>query len=583
MNRHHHGSVSDDITSSFGKYRDLFVKSRAIMLIIDPEDGRIVNANAAALEFYGYSRTEIQEQYIYNINTLSRNDIAAEMRAARNDERNYFNFKHRNRDGEICEVEVYSTPFIDVGHKYLFSIVHDISARYKLIKDLEYQANHDILTTLPNRYWMNRHIRQIIERARFKDGLFAVIVLDIDNLKEINDLYDHRIGDMVIRQLAERLQRNMTDLDVLGSQGGDHFVIVRDIHTDVEELIPFIESLVELLGRSFLVEDKLIKASCSAGITVYPFSGMEVNELLRNANIALHRAKKDNPGSYVFFKREMHERIIKQTILEAELHQALENNEFQLYYQPVIDIRYGRIAGFEALIRWLHPERGFIEPARFIPVAERNQMIIMIGNWVFMKACKQLRELEGLPGLDMRLSVNISTRHFQNRNIIRQASDIITQSCIDPARVTIEITESAMIDDMQQSIEVLTELHSLGVRIAIDDFGTGYSSLQYLATLPFDIIKIDRSFVKNLPKDRRAASLIRSIHGLAEGLDKEVIVEGVETAAQLNWLFKEGLHQIQGYFFARPLDFQGLQSYIQNFDPQASIAASIPDWSSLLS
>lgn len=565
-------------TVLLGQNQPLFEKSKAIMLIIDPDTGSIINANPAACSFYGFDIEEFSQKKIQQINRLSPKEIENEMAAARNEKRNYFNFKHMLKNGEIKDVEVYSNPFESEGKTWLFSIIHDISPQYKAQRELDYRVHHNILTELPNQFFANFYIENLIRQASSNNQKFALFLLDLDNWKKIKDTYDHSIAERLIKQLAKRLKNAMGSKETLVHFGSDVFLIILGNYSNIEALTPILTKIQEEVVQEFLIDQHLIKVKGSIGIVLYPASGNTVKELIQNVTISVHRAKKENPGGFDFYNKEMHQEMLQKTYLENQLSRAITNNEFQLYYQPIIDIRKGIVSGFEALVRWNHPEKGLLAPDSFISLAEKTKLISQLDRYVFQNACSHKESFFTNDSMNYFISVNMSSHNFMNSALIKNVEQILDTFDVNPERFIFEITESSMMNDIKKSSLMMQELNKLGIRIAIDDFGTGFSSLNYLASLPFDIIKIDKSFLDNIPHDQRAISLICSIQGIAKGLEKDVVVEGVENADQLQFLYDAGISQTQGYYFGVPAPLNKINEKQLTANILELIQSGITEW-----
>jgi diguanylate cyclase (GGDEF)-like protein len=415
---------------------------------------------------------------------------------------------------------------------------------------IERAARHDPLTDLPNRLAFNEQLAQAIEDAKASNTQFAIICIDFDRFKEINEIFGHATADKLLQKLAGRLKMAAGDA-FLARLGGDDFSIISsrgEQPAASEELATHIQDIV---SDGFNVDGKMIRTVLSFGIAIYPQDGPDAEMLMINADAALARAKRDGRGSLRFFEAEMDKQQRERTTLQHELGSAIERNELKLFYQPLARID-GKIIGFEALLRWEHAVRGRIPPNVFIPLAEDNGMIIPIGAWVLKEACRQAASWSS----DVTVAINLSPVQFHYSDLPAQVLSILLETGLPPHRLELEITEGVLMNDFERAIATLRRLKSLGVSIAMDDFGTGYSSLRYLQAFPFDKIKVDKSFIDQLDENAQSQAIIRAVVGLAHGLSLPVLAEGVETAGQLEFLRSEGCDEVQGYLIGRPLQIE---------------------------
>jgi diguanylate cyclase (GGDEF)-like protein len=424
-------------------------------------------------------------------------------------------------------------------------MIEDVTDRNRAEKRIAHLAHHDVLTGLPNRAAFSDYLAQTIERTRSTGAEFAMLCLDLDRFKEINDLHGHLVGDALLREVAQRLQGVAGD-SFLARVGGDEFIVVAAAgrHPGVRDLA---RRLQQSVADDIEVADRLLRIGLSIGIAVCPADGTDATTLLANADVALYRAKADGRGSICFFEAEMASQLRDRRELQHDLHLAVANGELRLDYQPLARIG-GEIVGFEALVRWDHPVRGLVPPGIFIPLSEESGSIIAIGEWILRAAC---REATAWPK-PLQIAVNISPVQFRREDIVQVVHAALLETGLAPGRLELEITESVLIDDFSRAVSILRRLKSLGVRIALDDFGTGYSSMSYLQAFPFDKIKIDRSFVSNLEQSAQSKVIVRGVIGLARGLGLPVVAEGVETRPQFELLARYGCDIAQGYLIGRP-------------------------------
>jgi diguanylate cyclase (GGDEF)-like protein len=420
--------------------------------------------------------------------------------------------------------------------------------RYQL--QLEHQANYDALTGLPNRTLLNDRLRQSVYGQRLRRAV-AVVVIDLDHFKFVNNSLGHATGDRLLKAMAERLRGMLRDGDTVARLGGDEFVLILNDQSSEEVIYRAMQRIADELARPLEIDGQELVVTCSAGISLYPQDGPDVETLLKNADAAMYRAKEHGRNNFRFFTAEMNERVNERLALESALRRALERRELVPYYQSRVDLATGAISGAEALLRWLHPEWGLVRPARFVPLAEETGLIVPIGEFVLLEACRQTRAWidAGLaPGLT---SVNLSARQFRDDGLVRKVSRVLEETGLHPQSLELELTESTVMHDVDAAIATLQGLKSLGVSLSVDDFGTGYSSLSYLENLPIDKLKIDRSFVRDIgaAAGENQGVLAQAIISLGHNLGLQVVAEGVETDAQARFLRRAGCDEVQGFFY----------------------------------
>jgi diguanylate cyclase (GGDEF)-like protein len=408
-------------------------------------------------------------------------------------------------------------------------------------------ALHDELTGLPNRRYFSEQLENRFTHQE-RDQKFAVLSFDLDRFKAVNDTLGHQFGDKLLRQVGERTRTCLRDGDTLARLGGDEFAILQGSVSQPTETSALATRLIEVIAAPFDLDGHQVVVGASIGIAVAPADATDPDQLLKNADMALYRAKADGRGTYRFFEQEMDALMQKRRALELDLRKALVNGEFELYYQPLVNLEKDNICGFEALLRWNHPKKGLIPPLDFIPLAEETELIVPIGEWVLRQACQEAVKWPN----DISIAVNISSTQFKARNLAQVVVGALARSGLAAQRLELEITESALLLNTESTLATLHQLRALGVRISMDDFGTGYSSLSYLRSFPFDKIKIDQSFVHNLASDEDSMAIIRAVTGLGSSLGMSTTGEGVETQEELDYLKREGCTEAQGYLFSRP-------------------------------
>jgi len=439
----------------------------------------------------------------------------------------------------------------------------DVTERRRAEERIAHMAGHDALTDLPNRTLFRDEMERALGGSRRGEGL-AVLYLDLDHFKEVNDTLGHPAGDELLRAVAGRLKNCVRTGDTIARLGGDEFAIIRPGLVRPEELITVAERIVSVLSQPYQLEGHEVTVGASVGIARAPNDGTSADQLLKNADMALYRAKADGRGTCRFFEPEMDARLQARRRLEIDLRAALLQGQFELHYQPVVNIERRQVSGFEALIRWNHPQRGLVLPLEFIPLAEEIGLIQALGEWVLRQACA---EAANWPP-DIRVTVNLSAAQFKTSNLAQTVIHALAAAGLPAHRLELEVTESMLLQDSESILSTLHQLHEIGVRISMDDFGTGYSSLSYLRSFPFDTIKIDRSFVEEMPNRADCVAIVRAVAGLGESLGMMTTAEGVETEDQLSRLQAEGCEEVQGYLFSRAVPASDLPGLIPSINRQ---------------
>ena len=526
-------------------FRLLFDSNPVPMIVCALDDERILGVNDAAVEHYGYSRAEFEKLTIRSVQAFETELPWAGDRSS--DEQTARTWKHVRADGTLIDLAIYSRQLVYGDQPAVLLALMDITERKRAEARLAFMAQHDGLTGLPNRNLLRQHMDDILLHTRRSADKVAVLVLGIDNFKAVNDTLGHGIGDKLLRGVAKRLRSTLREEDTLARLNSDEFAIVQGGLTRPEDAVLLARRLLEVIGEPYLLDGHSVVIGASIGIAMAPGDGDESEKLLKSADMALSRAKNDSRGTFSFFEAGMDARAQSRHKIEIDLRDAIQNDALRPYYQPLIDLATGRITGFEALVRWPHPERGMISPAEFIPVAEETGLINALGGLMLRRACMDA----ALWPDDVRVAVNLSPLQFRVGNLLSVVMDALKQSGLPAKRLELEITETLLLEKSSQVLATLHALRALGVRISMDDFGTGYSSLSYLRSFPFDKIKIDQSFVRDLGANRDAQAIVRSIISLGIGLGVTITAEGVETEAELSCLRAEGCHEGQGFLFSR--------------------------------
>lgn len=442
--------------------------------------------------------------------------------------------------------------------EYLSMMARDISERKRFESELQYRATHDGLTGLPNRFFLIERFRTALSTAQRENHHVAVLFLDMDNFKRVNDNLGHAAGDMLLKQVGRRFRDCLRPNDMVARHGGDEFTILLENLEKPENAISVLGKLRDEFDRPLLVGSHELYATFSTGIAVYPHDGDNVEDLLRHADIAMYKAKSSGNNQYSFYAPDMDASGHELLAIEADLRHALQNQEFELYYQPQINAVDGRMTGIEALIRWRHPKRGLMSPDEFVPLLETSGLIVTVGEWVLDAAC-HMHQLMREAGYDhLHISVNVSATQFNDDDLLDKIERILQQRQMPAHALVLEITENVLMRNPEVAAGILQKLHDMGVRIAIDDFGTGYSSLAYLKHFPLDVLKIDRTFVNEVNDQSDDAAIIEASISLAQKLGLEVVAEGVETSQQLQFLQRRECQSVQGFYMSRPVPEQEL-------------------------
>jgi diguanylate cyclase (GGDEF)-like protein/PAS domain S-box-containing protein len=459
------------------------------------------------------------------------------------------------RDGSEVGIESTTALIFERDKSATGAIVvfRDVSAARAKSLEMSHLAQHDVLTDLPNRVLFNDRLTQAIALAERQGKQLAVMFVDLDHFKKINDSLGHDVGDKLLRSVAGRLKACVRKSDTISRLGGDEFVVLLSQVEHAEDAAISARKTLRALTAPYEIDGKSLDINVSIGVSTYPIDGQDAESLMNRADNAMYEAKKHGRNNYQFFRHEMHALLAERQSLEADLRCALGRNEFVLHYQPILDLQTGQITGVEALIRWLHPQRGLIYPEQFVPIAEECGLIVAIGQWVLVEACKQARAwLDAGLGV-VRVSVNVSAAEFGARDFLSGVRAVLIATGVEPQNLELELTESVLMDDAEAAVVTLVKLKAMGVQVAIDDFGTGYSSFTYLRRFPSDALKLHQSFVQDIMADPRDAAIVRAMINIGASLNQRIIAEGVETSAQLEFLRRHGCGEGQGYYFSRPV------------------------------
>jgi len=524
--------------------------------------GRVTYLNAVAESLTGWSRHEAEGQpfeTVLRILDAATGEVAqSPMAFAIRDNKAVGltpNCTLVRRDGGEVAIEDSAAPIHDRRGQVTGAVMvfRDVSAARALSRRMSYLAQHDALTDLPNRLMLNDRLSEAIALARRHGRHLAVLFVDLDRFKRINDSLGHVIGDRLLQSVARRLLACVRDSDTVSRQGGDEFVIILSEVAHARDASVTADKVLLAFREPFRVDQHELHVTCSVGIVTYPDDGADAEALIQNADFAMYHAKDTGRDRYQFFRSDMNGRAIERQSLETELHHAIERQEFVMHYQPKIELATGAIVGVEALIRWYHPRLGLILPGEFIPIAEECGLIVPIGRWVLREACRQSRAWQDAGLAPTCLAINISPAELRSADFANEVRAILAETKLESRHLELEVTETFLLQDIEATTAVLRALKKVGVQLALDDFGTGYASLRFLRTFPIDAVKIDQSFVRRIRIDPADASIVNAVISMGRSLHMRVVAEGVESRQQLELLAAQGCSEAQGFYFSRPV------------------------------
>jgi diguanylate cyclase (GGDEF)-like protein/PAS domain S-box-containing protein len=552
---------SDELRNT-REFLDMVIENVPTPIVVkDACDRSFVLLNRAAEQFMGLSREQILGKTAYDIYPaegaamLTEHDNA--LLASQGQQLIGEHLVDTPGNGKRSVV-IKALPVLNVEAKprYLLTVIEDVTERKEAQARIAHMAHHDALTDLPNRAAFNEYLVSAVEGAHITGKELAVLCLDLDRFKEINDVFGHRVGDALLCRASERL-RSAAEGTFVARLGGDEFVLIISNGRPLADPVALADRIFAAFADEFDIEGHRVRTGVSIGVAVFPNDGTDPASIVGNADAALYRAKAEGRGTVRFFEAEMDRQLREKRALQQDLHGAISGGQLLLHYQPQATIA-GEIIGFEALARWRHPVRGLVPPAVFIPLAEENGTIIAIGEWILREVCQ---EAASWPQM-LNVSVNLSPVQFLQGDLPKLVHTALFESGLAPNRLELEVTEGVLIGDYNRAVSILRRIKAVGVRIAMDDFGTGYSSLSYLHSFPFDKIKIDRTFVSNVERDAQSAAIIRAVIGLGKGLHLPIIAEGVETAEQLAFLTRVACDEVQGYLIGRPCPIAGYDAIV---------------------
>jgi diguanylate cyclase (GGDEF)-like protein/PAS domain S-box-containing protein len=563
-------SMAEERRRAFEQLRQaasVFESTQEGVMITD-SDGLILSVNPAFREITGYDTAEVIG---VRRNVLQEADFREAQRDALSRLGRWQGEVYgRRKSGETYpEWQTISAVTADDGKVVNYvTVFSDISRLKHSEEKLHHMAHHDLLTGLPNRRLFRDRLEHAIQRADRSGVKLAVLFLDLDRFKDVNDSLGHTVGDALLRQVANRLKAVMRRDDTLARLGGDEFTVLMEGLQRGKDASNVAEKLVHVLSEPFPVQRHELFVGASIGISIYPQDAQSAESLLRNADAAMYRAKEAGRNTYWFYSEEMTIAALERVLLEAQLRRAIEHEELVLHYQPQVDLISGDFVGIEAFVRWIHPEKGLIPPTRFIRIAEQTGLIVPLGEWVLRTACSQAKAWLDA-GIDFgSISVNVSAAQVLRGTLRDSVERILTETGLPPGRLALEVSESFIMQQPTRSIEHFIAIRELGVMMAIDDFGTGHSSLSYLKRLPIDKLKIDRSFIQDLPNDTNDAVIARAVIALGHSLQFKVIAEGVETEGQRDFLRGEGCDEAQGFLYSRPMDAKATERMLRDLPAQ---------------
>jgi diguanylate cyclase (GGDEF)-like protein/PAS domain S-box-containing protein len=530
------------------------------------ERGRFIHANRKLCDMLGYTREELQELTVkqishpedVNVTDQARSGLLSGSLESFKCEKRYI-----RKDGTPIWVgltiatkrDLHGLPMYDV------SIVEDISARKEAEERVQYLATHDEMTGLANRALFTQLLKHAFETGRRYSRTFALLFIDLDRFKQINDSLGHAGGDLLLKEMAARFLACVRSSDVVARLGGDEFVVLVQEVAGKQQVAAVARNILAAAIRPLQIFGQEVRVTASVGVSLFPGDGEDEQALMKNADTAMYQAKEEGKNNFQFYSAALKAHTVEKLALESHLRHAVERSEFDVFYQAKVSIHTGEIRGVEALLRWHNPTLGHVSPAQFIPITEETGMIIPIGRWVIRKACEQVRNWNGQALPPVCISVNLSPRQFSDPELVPFIKRTLTETGIDPSRLELEITESMVMHNQERSLQKLNEIKALGIRIAIDDFGTGYSSLSQLKKFPVDTLKVDRSFIREIETDEEDRAITTAIITMGKTLGLTIVAEGVETAEQQTFLSNNDCDEIQGYYFSKPIpcaDFERL-------------------------
>ncbi|WLQ11740.1 EAL domain-containing protein [Hahella aquimaris] len=535
------------------RYRQMFEHCDAVQIILDPQNNKVIDANPAACDFFGFS-SEMMGNISASRLFLSENNEMLDEKWLPSLQSGKTVIAARRGDNRSSLVEMYVSEIKDKVCSYLYLIVHDITDRKRSEEQIRLQAYYDPLTRLPNRSYLFEHLNSLIASHKREHARLAVLFIDLDRFKQVNDNLGHGVGDKLLQQVSNRLKSRLRESDMLARLGGDEFTVVLPHLREETDAIHVAKILLQQLAESFSVGDYELHIGASIGVTLFPKDGEDASTLIKNADIAMYKAKDNGRNQYRFFEERMNEAVASRLMLEGDIREATHNEQFHLEFQPIIDLKNMRLAGAEALLRWLHPRFGELHPREFMSIAEETGNIVQISEWLLQNALNLAAEWQYSRPADQQpfIAVNMSRRQLINSQHVKRWRDIIRQSEVPPSSLVLELTEHNLLNEFEESRRSLMELHQMGVRLSLDDYGHGASSLTLLKDLPISMLKLDGLLIRNLGRKTKEEVLMDALVKMGRAMDMKIVAEGVETPQQLAVLRESGCDYGQGYLFSPP-------------------------------
>lgn len=551
-------------------------------LIISDAQGRIETFNPAAERIFGYAAREVvggplsvlmpsdqaghHDRYVADYVASGKSQVIGVGREVQG----------RRKDGTLFPLEISLSELFLGGRRYFVGVLRDITERKQNEERLTFLATRDHLTGLPNRAMFQDRLHEAVTRADVNRHQVGVLFIDLDHFKNINDTLGHSVGDAVLREVAHRLEQQARAGDMVAHLSGDEFTMILDNLEAPEEAARIATTVLDRLSQPFEVDGREIFTSGSIGIVLYPDNAESIGTLMKNVDTAVHHAKRLGRNTFQFYTENLSQDMVRRLQIENGLRRCLERNELSILYQPKVDLDSGEVTGAEALLRWHSEELGFVPPDEFIPVAEETGLIVPIGDWVLAEVCRQVAQWVERGRPPIRVAVNLSARQFREAGLTRRITEILADTGVAADLLELELTESMLVENADEAIQALWALKGLGITLSIDDFGTGYSSLSYLKRFPIDALKIDKSFVRDIPDSRDDISITRAIISMGRSLELKLVAEGVETPAHEDFLRRNGCHYAQGYYYARPLQADAFDAYRERHDGGGLFARGFP-------
>jgi diguanylate cyclase (GGDEF)-like protein/PAS domain S-box-containing protein len=555
-----HRRTEEALRRSEVEYRLLFLNNPIPMWLFDPSTLRFLAVNEATIRQYGYSEQEFMSMTIADIRPPEDVPTLLEFTATpAKGLQDGTQWRHRKKDGTIINVEIVSHELNFRGMDTELIAAYDVTARTRAEDQVRTLAYYDSLTGLPNRTLLKDRLGQALAAGRRRNEMIALLFLDLDRFKIINDSLGHSFGDVLLQGVAERLKKCSRAQDTVARIGGDEFLVVLTGVRDIGDVAVAAQRIMDVMTIEFNIQDRRFTVSCSMGISVYPEHGADIETLVKNADAALYSAKEGGRNNFRFFTEQMNAKVVERLTIEHKLHVAVQNRELFVVYQPQVEIRSGAVIGMEALLRWQQPEMGLVPPSRFIPIAENSGLIIPIGEWVLRTVCATAREWQEKGLRIVPVSVNVSAIQFRHDGFCELVSTVLRETGLNPEFLELELTESVLLQNADLTLPLLRDLNRMGIKLVIDDFGTGYSSLSYLKQFPVSRLKIDCSFIRDVATDSDDAAITSAIIGLGKSLNLRVIAEGVENEQQMAFLRAHRCDEVQGYYFSEPLAADQMQ------------------------